>query len=529
MLNIPRVALYARFSSDNQRSESIDAQFRAMNQFCKQQHWQIVTTYTDEARSATTDNRPQFQQMIADSGKNIFDIVLIHKLDRFSRDRYDSAIYKKRLKKNHVRLCSVLERMDDSPESIMMESVLEGMAEYYSKNLGREVMKGMDETALQCKHTGCCTPLGFDLDENRKLVINLHEAEAVKLIFEMYADGYGYSKIIDVLNSRGYKTKKGQDFGKNSLYEILGNEKYTGTYVFNRASSKTCDGKRNNHSSKDCSRTIRIENGCPQIISKELFEKVQRLREANRRNAGRYHSKEFYLLSGKVVCGVCGKKMQGDLRFSGRNKNRLATYRCNTRRTICANKELNKDYLDAYLVTLLGERLLNANALKKAVTAVNRHIRQFYRSYAKNHDSLQEQYQAVQENLKNITNAIEKGIITDSLIERAEQLENERVEVETKLDSMQLLSEIRCSDVSYMITEWKSLERNTESFRSFVQQFIKEIRAFPHKFEIVLDVGLGVVDNFTETISVQRSDLYALFKSKTREESSCLRSGKSDI
>ncbi|MDE5771425.1 MAG: recombinase family protein [Ruminococcus sp.] len=170
MLKIPKVALYARFSSDNQRSESIDAQVRAMSNFCKQNHWQIVATYTDEARSATTDNRPQFQQMISDSSKGIFEIVLVHKLDRFSRDRYDSAIYKKRLKKNNVRLCSVLERMDDSPESIMMESVLEGMAEYYSKNLSREVMKGMNETALQCKHTGGCTPLGYDLDENKHLI-----------------------------------------------------------------------------------------------------------------------------------------------------------------------------------------------------------------------------------------------------------------------------------------------------------------------------------------------------------------------
>ena len=172
MLNIPRVAQYARFSSDNQRSESIDAQIRAMNQFCKQNHWQVVSTYTDEARSATTDNRPQFQQMIADSGKGLFDIVLVHKLDRFSRDRYDSAIYKKKLKKNHVKLCSVLERMDDSPESIMMEAVLEGMSEYYSKNLAREVMKGMNETALQCKHTGGCPPLGYDLDKNHHLIVN---------------------------------------------------------------------------------------------------------------------------------------------------------------------------------------------------------------------------------------------------------------------------------------------------------------------------------------------------------------------
>ena len=203
MLNIPKVAQYARFSSDNQRSESIDAQIRAMNQFCKQNHWQVVSTYTDEARSATTDNRPQFQQMIADSGKGLFDIVLVHKLDRFSRDRYDSAIYKKKLKKNHVKLCSVLERMDDSPESIMMEAVLEGMSEYYSKNLAREVMKGMNETALQCKHTGGCPPLGYDLDENRHLVINEQEAQAVKIIFQMFAEGYGYTAIIDHLNAHG--------------------------------------------------------------------------------------------------------------------------------------------------------------------------------------------------------------------------------------------------------------------------------------------------------------------------------------
>ena len=280
MLNIPRVAQYARFSSENQRSESIDAQIRAMNQFCKQNHWQVVSTYTDEARSATTDNRPQFQQMIADSGKGLFDIVLVHKLDRFSRDRYDSAIYKKKLKKNHVKLCSVLERMDDSPESIMMEAVLEGMSEYYSKNLAREVMKGMNETALQCKHTGGCPPLGYDLDENRQLVINEWEAQAVKIIFQMFADGYGYSEIIERLNAHGYKTKRGKMFGKNSLYEILSNEKYTGVFVFNKAAARA-DGKRNNHTQKD--NYIRIDGGCPAIVGKKLFAQVQQIKAKLRR------------------------------------------------------------------------------------------------------------------------------------------------------------------------------------------------------------------------------------------------------
>jgi site-specific DNA recombinase len=360
-----------------------------------------------------------FQKIISDSSKGIFDIVLVHKLDRFSRDRYDSTIYKKRLKKNHVTLCSVLEKMDDSPESIMMESVLEGMAEYYSKNLAREVMKGMNETALQCKHTGGSTPLGFDLDYEKHLVINPHEAEAVKMIFEMYDNGYGYSDIIRTLNSNGYTTKKGCTFGKNSLYEILGNEKYTGTFVFNRLSSSE-DGKRNNHKYKSADSAIRVEGGCPQIISKELFERVQQRRENNKQRCGKYHSAEFYLLTGKVFCGICGKRMIGNVRYSGRSKLRLATYRCNTHRIECKNKELNKDYLDTYVQKLLQEKLFNQGALKKIVTHINQYIRKYNKQYESHYSAVASDYQEVLQNLNNITKAIEKGILTDSIIARAE-------------------------------------------------------------------------------------------------------------
>ena len=501
MLNIPRVAQYARFSSDNQRSESIDAQIRAMNNFCKQNHWQIVATYTDEARSATTDNRPEFQKMIEDSNKNLFDIVLVHKLDRFSRDRYDSAIYKKRLKKNNVRLCSVLERMDDSPESIMMESVLEGMAEYYSKNLSREVMKGMNETALQCKHTGGCTPLGYRLNDERKLEIVPKEAEAVRLIFHMFADGHGYSKISETLNNMGYHSKRGGVFGKNSLYSILSNEKYTGTFVFNKNSEKI----------------VSVENGCPQIISKSLFQKVQRRKASNKRNAGRFHSKEFYLLTGKVICGICGKRMIGNVRYSGANKTRLATYRCPTHRIECKNKELNKDYLDCHISVVIGEKLLNPNNLKKAVSNINRYVKQYNKDYNTNYENILKQYNEILENLNNITNAIEKGILTDSLIQRAEKLENEKLQLETRLKEMQLLTPIEYKDVEYLYREWKGMERNTEEYRTFIQQFVKEIKVYPYNFSIVLDIGFGVTSELTETIVMRRGELYKLFDSKVRE------------
>jgi len=514
MLNIPRVAQYARFSSDNQRTESIDAQVRAMNQFCKQNHWQVVATYTDEARSATTDNRPQFQQMITDSSKGLFDIVLVHKLDRFSRDRYDSAIYKKRLKKNNVKLCSVLERIDDSPESIMMESVLEGMAEYYSKNLGREVMKGMKETALQCKYTGGGIPLGFDLDENKHLIINSHEAEAVKIIFQMFADGHGYSAIINYLNEHGYKTKRGQIFGKNSLYEILRNEKYTGVFVFNKAASKV-DGKRNNHAVK--SEMIRVEGGCPAIISKKLFEKVQKIKAKNRRNTRRYHSKEFYLLTGKIFCGVCGKRIVGNVRFSGRSKTRLATYRCNTHRSECRNKEINKDYLDVYVVDLLRRKIFNKNSLKHLVNNVNTYIRQYNSEYDTNYESVKAEYDEIQGNLDNITMAIEKGIITENLIKRAEDLEQKRAEIEIKLSEIHKLSPIEYNDFLPAIDEFRQLERNTEKFRAFIQSYVKRITVYPYHLEIEINTGLGIADKINEIVTIRRGELYELFESRVRE------------
>ena len=518
MLNIPRVAQYARFSSDNQRTESIDAQVRAMNQFCKQNHWQVVATYKDEARSATTDNRPQFQQMISDSSKSIFDIVLVHKLDRFSRDRYDSAIYKKRLKKNNVRLCSVLERIDDSPESIMMESVLEGMAEYYSKNLGREVMKGMKETALQCKHTGGCCPLGYTLNAEKRLEIEPHEAEAVKIIFQMFADGHGYTAIINYLNEHGYKTKRGCIFGKNSLYEILGNEKYTGVFVFNKLASKDSEGKRSGSRLKGSDKVIRVEGGCPQIITKALFEKVQRKKAANKRNTGRYHSKEFYLLTSKIFCGVCGKRMIGNVRFSGRSKTRLATYRCNTHRSECKNKEINKDYLDVYIVELLRKKIFNATSLRHLVNNVNTYIRQYNKGYDTNYAGVKAEYDEIQANLDNITRAVEKGIITESLITRAEELEQKRAEIEIKLSEIHQLDLIEYSDFSPIIEEFRQLEINTEEFRTFIQQYVKKIAVYPYHLEIEINTGLCVTDKINEIVTIRRGELYELFESRVREE-----------
>ena len=192
-----KAVLYARFSSTNQRDESIDAQERAIKEFARSNNIEIVGEYIDRAKSATTDDRPNFQKMIADSAKKDFELVLVHKLDRFARNRNDSIVNRTRLRRNGVSLLSVTEPLDDTkPEAIILEAVLEAMAEYYSKNLAREVKKGLKENALKCQHTGGRPPLGYDVDEaTRQLVINPVEAEAVRLIYRMVNNGHGYHDI----------------------------------------------------------------------------------------------------------------------------------------------------------------------------------------------------------------------------------------------------------------------------------------------------------------------------------------------
>lgn len=280
----PRAALYARFSSASQREESIEAQLRAMHEYCRTNRISVVNEYCDRAKTATTDDRPKFLEMVAASKRREFEFVIVHKLDRFSRNRYDSAIYRRELRRSGVMLISVLEQMDDSPESIILESVLEGMSEYYSKNLAREVMKGMKESARECRHMGGTAPFGFDVDKaTQRLVVNDREAEAVLNVFRVIAAGESYGQAMNKLNNAGFKTRSGNDFKRSSIYEMLRNEKYNGTYVFNRTAPKNEAGKRNNHKSKPEDEIIRVPNGVPKIVDDETFFKVQEILQKRKR------------------------------------------------------------------------------------------------------------------------------------------------------------------------------------------------------------------------------------------------------
>lgn len=267
------VVAYARFSSDNQRVESIEAQERAIKEFCLKNNFNLVKVYKDEAISGTSvKDREKFVEMINDSKNKSFKFVVVHKFDRFARNRYDHALYEKRLEDNGVKLLSVLEQLNDSPESVILKPVLTGMNEYYSLNLSREVKKGLNENALKCVHNGGTVPLGYDIGEDRRYIIN--EAEIVRTIFKLYLNGVGYANIADMLNKEGYRNKAGKEFRKTSVRDFLLNEKFVGNYVY---------GKKDKNG-KLTGKEIKIEGGMPQIISSEDFYRVQE--RINKRKKG---------------------------------------------------------------------------------------------------------------------------------------------------------------------------------------------------------------------------------------------------
>lgn len=341
------VVAYARFSSDNQRTESIDAQVRAICDYCDKNGYNLIKVYKDEAISGTsTEDREQFLQMINDSKNKNFKYVIVHKFDRFARNRYDHALYEKKLEDNGVKLLSVMEQLNDSPESVILKSVLTGMNEYYSLNLAREVRKGQKENALKCVHNGGIPPLGYDLNDDNTYKINEEEAKSVKLIYKMYLDGRGYATIADELNALGFTNKLGKSFKKTSIRDTLLNEKYTGTFVFGKKDKK----------GKLTGKELRVEHGIPAIISKEIFEQVQfKIKNRqHRKTSGRSTAKSTYLLTGLCICGECGGTFSGGYRSVDRvSRNVHYGYLCRQRKdkvNNCKNKAIKKEELETMVI-----------------------------------------------------------------------------------------------------------------------------------------------------------------------------------
>lgn len=433
--------IYARYSSQNQREESIEAQVRACQEYAKRTGLQIVDIYTDSAKTGTNAERENFQRMIDDSSKCKFKYVIIHKLDRFSRDRYDSVTYKRKLKMNGVVLRSVLENLDGSPESQILESLLEGMAAYYSQNLSRECLKGQLENGYKCQHNGGIPPLGYDVDKlTRTYVVNQQEAEIVKYIFSKYADGIGYNQIIRHLNESGYLSKRGNHFGKNSLHDLLKNERYTGVYTFNLRREKDITGTRNPQF-KSKEDWIYIDGGMPAIIDRETFDKVQFRMSQNRKNAGTFKAKNVYMLAGLIKCGECGSLMYGNRHIDGRHGKEYLSYECSAKdyKKTCTNKSIRKEIIEGYVLNQLKSDLFSDDSIQKLSVRLNEYGQKMVQDNQLDYDNSMNELNAVNCKIGKIVQLVsESGISIETVKEELKQLECQKCKIE---DYLRLLSE----------------------------------------------------------------------------------------
>ncbi len=494
-MKIKIAAEYCRYSSSAQDDGySIEAQQKAIANFAAVNGYDVQHSYIDKARTGTNANRPEFQRMIEDAKKGLFDVIIIHKIDRFSRNRFDSILYKNELSKYGVKVISVTENFGEGAEAELMLAMQESMAEYYSKNLAREVRKGMDVLSSKGLHTGGSPPLGYDVVD-KKLAINEAEAEIVRLIFEMYSNKYTYNDMAKELNARGYKTKSGNEFSASSFNSILNQEKYIGTYVYNRRVSKSLTGKYNSHANKPEDEIVRIPNAVPRIIDDETFNRVQARLNQNKRNVGTYKSKSSYLLSGLIVCGECGYHYQGNSRKGG-SGTIYSSYRCGKKQNHkigCGNKEIEKNKLENFVIEQLQNYLFSDEAINEIAHQVNEYNKTVAKTNNQDLILFQKQLKQIDKQIANITKAIARGVDEDIMIDQINGLNQSKKDLQKRIDEAVLeeLPTVSKDDIRQALSAFSTYlkENNTIECKRFIDNYIDKIVVHKDKIEIVLKVA----------------------------------------
>lgn len=474
--------VYARYSSHRQGEQSIEGQLAEAYKYAETHKLKIVHEYIDRAMTGRNDNREAFQEMLKDTAKKQFDTIIVWKIDRFGRNREEIAFNKYRCRKNGVKVVYVAESIPDSPEGVILESVLEGMAEYYSLQLSQNIRRGQRASAEKCQATGGCRPLGYAVNpQTKKFEIDPETAPTVRLVFEMYSSGKNVAEIIRELNRKGLRTLRGKEFTKSSLRKMLKNEKYLGIYTY-----------------KD---DIRVVGGMPRIIDDEIFYKVQEMLKVNKRAPKSTWSHCEYILTDKLFCGHCGSKMFGESGTS-RTGQKHHYYICAQRKKdhSCSKKAVRRDWIedlvfDNVLALLNNEELLNEIAES---------VFEYYKEQHKEDDAaeaLQKKLKDVKKSQENILNAIEKGLFSEAAKERMDELELQRTEITAELSAIEHRRTLWLTKehILYFLRSIRNKSADSPDCRKhLIDTFVNAVFVYDDKITITLNYS---GDNRTVTLS----------------------------
>ncbi|WP_278812025.1 recombinase family protein [Dehalococcoides mccartyi] len=495
---IKKAAIYARVSSDKQDVDlSISAQLRALKEYAKHNNYEIVRDFIDEAETGRTTARPAFREMIslARHPQKPFEIILVWKYSRFARSREDSIVYKAMLRKNGVQLISINEPRDDTPTGRLLEAIIESLDEFYSDNLGEEVTRGMRESASRGYYLSSKPPYGYvkvrfkDGEKERtKLEIEPNQAAIVVAIYQDIIAGKGLTAITKELNQKGIASPKGKGWGKTGLRIILKNEAYTGTLVYGRNSKRGLE-------------PIKVENACPVIISKAVFDQVQELIKS--RTFKSIHPKRAsspFLLSGITFCGHCGKALTGQVAKSGK----FAYYICGTLNKkgagTCPAHYHNSRAFEQKVIQTLKDNILTEENLTHLAEVVNQEMDENSIQHREELNAVLDEMIEVNHRLERLYDAVETGSIPmadlaprirelrtrhEKLNERKLQVEQQLSDRHIELASPEILSQY-VNDLRKLLTVSELTEK-----KAFIRSFVQKINVIGDEATLTYEMPLN--------------------------------------
>lgn len=464
----PRTAVaYARYSSAGQRDVSIEQQLADIRSYAAREGYTIVHEYADHARSGYRhlENRAAFQAMLSAVDSGAFDTVLVWKVDRFGRNREDSAVYKGRLRRHGVKVIYVMEPIPDGSAGILLEGMLEATAEWYSVNLSENVKRGMDDNASRCLYNGARV-FGYRPGPDRRYELDPNDAPVVRRIYDLCLSGLSIGRIADALNASGLLNPYGKPWEHTFIHRILRQEKYTGVYIW-----------------KD----IRIPGGMPVIIDRETWEAAQSMLKRNVRNKAT-NTTEF-LLTGKVFCGHCLSPMVGD---SGTSKTGTVHhyYVCQShkRRSGCKKKSVPKDRLENTVVRFITTHCLTGEGMEEIATAVIKAEQESMKTSPL--PAMQKDLAEVNRKINNINDAIAEGIWNSSTKQKLDDLTETRERLMISISSLQN-SSARLLDHDSVIKFLKKMAAqdmdDPEERRFIINTFVNAVYVFDDHLKLVLN------------------------------------------
>lgn len=472
---------YTRYSSDNQRDESIEAQQDAIYKYAKDKGYTITKEYSDKALSGReSEKRAAFLRMIEDAKQGSFQVVLIHKQNRFARNRGEAVYYKGKLKKYGIKVIAVAEDFGEGPVAVLIESILEGFAEYQSLDLAAETMKGLMVNAKHCKFTGGRTLYGYKINENKEYEINEPEAEIVRLVFDKMVAGWSYSDIVAYLNDRGVRKRNGKKWGRNVIFDMVRNERYMGVFTFNQYVKRLPNGKRASRVRKDESEIIRIPGGMPAIVTEETFKKVQTI--LSNRKHGPIRRNNSYLLTGFIFCGLCGSAYAGS-----KASPKHAYYICSRKKNImdCNNANVLQKQAEALAISRI-KKLTKSINLEEMTQVINEYIIAESSDIKNTREKIKAEMISLNQKIENLLDIIESGRMNEAVKKRLHDHTERISQLEGQLSLVPKEKSITANDIKQMLVALDPEGKSEQELREIFRIIGLKIYVYPDKNEIII-------------------------------------------